>query len=151
MKNLIVVLVIGLLLQGCSSLNTLSTWVTENDESMVLVRIATAETLFKDASPGSAEVCGRASRGVEIISRARSVLDNTVLSLPSLDTELQRVIINAGLNPVTAAILLDIATGAVAEYKTQADIGAIPPGARITLNSLIDAVSGVVSIAGSGC
>lgn len=144
-------LLIVFMLQSCSTIETFTTWVSENDESMVIVRIATAEAVYSGDYAGSGDVCSRANSGSEIITKARSILDNDVLSMGSLDSQLSQLLTDSGVSPVTVTILLEIASNTVREYQKQVSIGAIPYDAKVTLNSMLDAANSVIVMAKAGC
>lgn len=151
MFRMILLLSVALMLPACSALNTAAGWVQENDQGLILIRATTAELVFKSDPLGSKLVCERAFHWAETISKVRSTIDNDLFALADIDTELYGVITRAGLNPVTASILLDVGKGALEKYKSSAGVGAIPPDAKITIYGLLDASLSVVSMARAGC
>ena len=147
-------IIIGLffvfVLAGCSSnpINTLTTWLNDNDESMVIVRVATANAIYAN---GPREICPRAFRAAEIVSEARAVINNDVLTLSVIDKQLSKIIAKSGIDPITASILLDVGTGIVIDHANMVEAGVMSEDAKITINALLDAVNTVASIASAEC
>lgn len=153
MKKLFTGLLLGvsLVLAGCSTVETLTTWLGENDESMTIVRIAVANDIYKKDEPMSEAACSRAFHYLEGVDDARKIFSSDVLTLANADVRVAQFIASRKLNPVTSSILLDAARSTVAEYSAKVEMGVIPIDSKITFNGFIDAVEGVAYMARAGC
>ena len=143
MKALLVATLVTFL-TGCVSWDVLM-----GDNTEFAVKIAATQAIYGDGSLSDAEVCDRAFRAIEISDDIRRLGNSDVLSMAGLDKELSRI--TKPLNPVTAAVLLDIAGNIAQEYTSQITEGMLKPDAKIAIGKLLSIIDDVALTAHESC
>lgn len=142
MKRIALVLIALASLTGCAFLQ-------DNPSSArLVVQVAVSEVISKGDS------CERSDIALQAAADARQVLDEGVLALIDLDRELQRILAESGVSPVTAALLYDVAVQVVVSNTTDEGVlttDVLSEDAEITIRELIESVEFVAGLYQAEC
>ena len=139
----VLLILAAVVISGCETLTNFM-----SDDAGIAVKVATAQAIYKNDDAGSSEVCERAFRAIELASQARAISSQDMLSTVDVKAGLSGLVRSAGLDPVTATLLLDITENIAAEYEGN---GIALSEATITIDRLLDAIESVAFPAHEGC